>query len=101
MLSACAAASPAAAPLVDTSSFSGEAEEVRAVSVEAEDAVARDGDTGSSFGAQEQVQQERLVIYNANLALVVDDPVESLDTISDLATSIGGFVFNSNLYESS
>ena len=71
------------------------------MSVEAEDAVARDGDTGSSFGAQEQVQQERLVIYNANLALVVDDPVESLDTISDLATSIGGFVVNSNLYESS
>ena len=101
VLSACAAAAPASAPFVDASSFSGEAEEVRAVSLEAEDAVGRDGDTGGGFGAQEQVQQERLVIYNANLALVVDDPVESLDTISDLARSIGGFVVSSNLYESS
>jgi len=43
---------------------------------------------------------ERLVIRNANLILVVEDPAGSAATISRLADEMGGFVVNSNVYQS-
>ena len=43
---------------------------------------------------------ERLVIRNANLTLVVEDPAGSAATISRLADEMGGFVVNSNVYQS-
>lgn len=46
-----------------------------------------------------QIQTERLVIKNANLTIVVDDPVQSMDNITDLAESMGGFVVTANLSE--
>jgi hypothetical protein len=42
---------------------------------------------------------ERIVIKNASLALVVDDPSASMDNISRLAEEMGGFVVNANLYQ--
>jgi uncharacterized protein DUF4349 len=52
-------------------------------------------------GAAQPVQaQERLVIQNADLAIVVKDPKASMKEISDLAKQYGGFVVSSNLYQS-
>jgi hypothetical protein len=44
--------------------------------------------------------QERLVIKNADLAIVVADPKARMDEIADLAEELGGFVVSSNLYKS-
>lgn len=49
--------------------------------------------------ASEAVAVERLVIRNANLTLVVEDPAASAAEISDLAESLDGFVVNSNVYQ--
>lgn len=43
---------------------------------------------------------ERLVIKNASLSVVVDDPQRSMNTISDMADGMGGFVVSSYLYQS-
>jgi hypothetical protein len=47
-----------------------------------------------------QVTQERLVIENADLAIVVKDPEARMQEISNLAKEFGGFVVSSNLYQS-
>lgn len=44
--------------------------------------------------------QERLVIENADLAIVVKDPRARMQQISDMAREFGGFVVSSNLYQS-
>ncbi len=44
--------------------------------------------------------QERLVIENADLAIVVKDPKARMQEISNLAKEFGGFVVSSNLYQS-
>mgnify|MGYP003429861001 FL=1 len=47
-----------------------------------------------------QPAQERLVIENADLAIVVKDPKARMEEISNLAREYGGFVVSSNLYQS-
>ncbi len=42
---------------------------------------------------------DRLVIRNATLSLVVHDPAGQVEKISQLATSLGGFVVTSNVFE--
>ena len=44
--------------------------------------------------------QERLVIRNADLAIVVQNPEERMADLASLATSLGGYVVSSNLYQS-
>jgi hypothetical protein len=44
--------------------------------------------------------RERLVIRNADLAIVVKDPEADMEAISKLAETMGGFVVSSNLYQS-
>jgi hypothetical protein len=41
---------------------------------------------------------ERVVIKNASLEIVVQDPITSVDAISRMAEEMGGFVVNSNTY---
>lgn len=48
----------------------------------------------------QEFSAERLVIKNANLAIVVDSPPDAMDEISALADEFGGFVVSSNLYQS-
>lgn len=48
--------------------------------------------------AVQQAQQERMVIQNADLAIVVADPKARMQEIADMATSLGGFVVSSNIY---
>lgn len=43
---------------------------------------------------------ERMVIKNANLTIVVDDPSVSLDKITAMAETMGGFVVSANVYTS-
>ena len=47
-----------------------------------------------------QQGQDRLVIKNADLAIVVNDPEARMKEISALAAEMGGFVVSSNLYQS-
>jgi hypothetical protein len=63
--------------------------------------VAADGAAGEAFSAGATVAQsvERLVIKNADLSIVVDDPAAEMDGIIKLAEDVGGFVVTSNLFQ--
>jgi len=50
-------------------------------------------------GAVPPIQQDRLVIQNADLALVVKDPKTKMDQMSQMAKTMGGFVVSMNLYQ--
>lgn len=52
----------------------------------------------SDEGFQVQETQIRMVIKNANLSIVVEEPAVTMDLISSLAESLGGYVVSSNLY---
>ena len=52
-----------------------------------------------SYSTTGQVAQERLVIENADLTIVIKDPKARMKEISDLAREMGGFVVSSNLYQ--
>ncbi len=43
--------------------------------------------------------QNRLVIMNADLTIVIADPQAKMDAINQLATSMGGFVISMNMYQ--
>ncbi len=43
--------------------------------------------------------QTRLVIKNASLSIVVEAPGDTMDSISQLASDLGGFVVSSNFYK--
>jgi hypothetical protein len=65
----------------------------------AEDA-ARNSTDLYSTGPAAQVAQERIVIQNADLTIVVKDPKTRMREISDLAREFKGFVVSSNMYQS-
>jgi len=44
------------------------------------------------------LQQERMIIQNVDLAIVVTDPKTRMSEIADMAKAMGGFVVSSNLY---
>jgi Domain of unknown function (DUF4349) len=52
-----------------------------------------------AFNSSGQVAQERLVIENADLTIVIKDPKARMKEIADLAKGMGGFVVSSNLYQ--
>jgi len=52
-----------------------------------------------SLFASQGLVAERLVIRNANLTLVVTDPAQSVEAISQMAREMGGFVVSSNIYQ--
>lgn len=54
--------------------------------------------SGSDFD-QGTATAERIVIKNASLSIIVQNPAESMEAITDLAEEMGGFVVNSNLYK--
>lgn len=53
-----------------------------------------------AYNAAQPQAQERLVIENADLALVVKDPKTRMAEINALANEMGGYVVSSNLYQS-
>jgi Domain of unknown function (DUF4349) len=42
---------------------------------------------------------ERLIIKNANLSLVVDNPLDTMQTITHLAEGVGGYVVSTNTFQ--
>jgi hypothetical protein len=54
--------------------------------------------TGNTSGA---TLQDRLVIMNADLTIVVSDPQAKMEAINQLATNLGGFVISMNMYQTS
>jgi hypothetical protein len=67
---------------------------------ESEEAVSPGGSTFSADRASQNQVEQRLVIRNANLTMVVENPAASVAEISSLADSMGGFVVSSNVFES-
>jgi len=52
-----------------------------------------------SFDNSTDQQIERLVIKNADLSIVVNDPSKSMDAIAKMADDMGGFVVSANMYK--
>jgi hypothetical protein len=61
------------------------------------------GFAGEGFVAQETVANafanDRMVIKNATLSLVVDDPAAAVDAVTQMAEGMGGFVVALNTYQ--
>jgi len=53
---------------------------------------------GSAFDTSTQ-SAERIVIRNASLSIVVEDPTGAVTTITQMAEEMGGFVVSSNVYK--
>lgn len=53
----------------------------------------------AAFESGYGVDSERIVIKNANLSIVVVDPLQSMQTISQMAAGMGGFTVFSNSYK--
>jgi hypothetical protein len=51
------------------------------------------------ISGQAQGSIERLVIRNANLTIVVEEPAQAMNQISRMAESMNGYVVSSNLYK--
>jgi len=65
--------------------------------VEMEDSYGGEFDTNL---AHQPAAIERLVIRNANLVIVVEDPSAAASSITDLADQMGGYVVSLNVYQS-
>lgn len=96
LLSACAAAASKGVSPETRDGYGGGAPEVGLPAVEA----SGDFATGGGANAATATSADRLVIKNANLSIVVDDPEKSMNEIAALAERLGGFVVSSNLYQS-
>lgn len=57
------------------------------------------GESANSAGGNSASSVERIVIQNADLAIVVVDVEGRMKIINDMAREMGGFVVSSNLYE--
>ena len=60
-----------------------------------------DGEAKSAnlAGSTEETSAERMVIQNADVAIIAKDPAQSMDEISKMAESMGGFVVESYIYQ--
>ncbi len=63
-----------------------------------EEVAAYDTDTASAPGGDTQTQ-ERLIIRNADLSIVVDETKSAIDAIEAVVDRSGGWVVNSNVWE--
>lgn len=93
-LAACGASSVAQAPAYDGITLERAA--VESI-VEMEDSFGGKFDTNV---VHQPAAIERLVIRNANLVIVVEDPSASASAINELAEQMGGYVVSLNIYQS-
>jgi len=56
-------------------------------------------ETSGIGGSGNATTQDRLVIMNADLTIVVKDPQTKMDAISHMVESMGGFVVSMNMYQ--
>ncbi len=97
VLVACSAALPQADRVAPAFEPGVAVDVVEEVEMLAEAPVAADADARFMSG---EVPQERLVIRNANLAVVVPDPAASVEAIGRMAQEMDGFVVASNVFQS-
>ena len=97
VLTACGA-SAVAEPQTKDGFVSGSPE--RGVLAEQPSVSGSPNDLAVGAGGNTATNADRLVIKNAQLSIVVDNPEKSMDEISALADQLGGFVVSSNLYQS-
>jgi len=64
----------------------------------AEDVYEEEYTAGSSFDST-VINAERIVIKNANLSIVVPEPLTAMESITEMAEEMGGFVVYSNMYK--
>jgi hypothetical protein len=97
LLASCAPASSPASEARDSGSVAPEQP-----AMEEAPAPAGSGGFGVDADFQDQTGEngERIVIKNARLEIVVDQPDKSMETIGQLAEQMGGFVVSANLYQS-
>jgi hypothetical protein len=55
--------------------------------------------TGGNLDASTSALQQRLVIMNADLTIIVPDPQVKVEAITKLANDLGGFVISMNMYQ--
>lgn len=94
VLSACGAAAPLAGN-VQRAEPSFEMVEGESMEVPAEESMPQRDAAGQASSAP--TVSERLVIRDANLSIVVEDPAQSVEEISRMAEQMGGFVVSSNV----
>jgi hypothetical protein len=100
LLGACGAASPSLRSLDSPSgALGGAAPEIAAEQMAADSNMPAPMEAGKTVYSGAPVSQDRLVIRNANLTLVVTDPTASVQSITRMADEMGGFVVSSYLYE--
>jgi hypothetical protein len=103
LLAACGAAAQSSdAYLVEERAVMPEGEMAAPSFAEAPSALGED--SGGGVVANDAIvaqTAERLVIKNANLSIVVDDPEQRMNEITAMAERMGGFVVSSNLYKTS
>jgi hypothetical protein len=103
LLAACGAAAQSSdAYLVEERAVMPEGEIAAPSFAEAPSALGED--SGGGVVANDAIvaqTAERLVIKNANLSIVVDDPEQRMNEITAMAERMGGFVVSSNLYKTS
>jgi hypothetical protein len=58
-------------------------------------------DAFSSSDSNTTSAADRLVVRNANLSLVVEDPADAIDKFSRMAEGMNGYVVSSNVYQTS
>ncbi len=86
---------PAGAPMLEMADFGGGvAEESRA----AYDSIS-DGEANFATQATSGATIERMIIKNADLSIVVEEPLQKMDAIAEMAAEMGGFVVNSNVWQ--
>ncbi len=63
--------------------------------------MAREAEGGVSQSISNPASQtvERIVIKNGSMTIVVADPPQSMDAISQMAQEMGGFVVSANIYK--
>jgi len=98
ILSGCAsAAATQSAPYLDTGKASDSYAYESAPAVESPSIAA--GDTSANVDASGAAPIKQMIIMNANLSILVDDPTVALSDIMKLATDLGGFTVTSNSYQ--
>jgi hypothetical protein len=110
VLTGCAASSPASRvvemPAVESSWDAGGVQ-VKTVEYESEEvavparAPMPSDDEGNAYGTSAAVPAavQRMIIQRASLQLVIKDTAQTMETIKDLVSELGGYIANSNAWE--
>ena len=100
LLGACgSASSPNEVSFESEGAFSPPEPEMAEDSQLAFEKAAYDEEAAAESYTRSQQAVERLVIKDANLVIVVEDPASSMDAISRMAEDMGGFVVSGSLYQ--